>query len=88
MEFPEPIKAIWAFAARVLTGIVLFVVIGFAASILNLLTTYETAHQLLPNLMLSAMVGLAYFIFAIDLIVFPVFLVKEGLKAVGILPRD
>ena len=74
VEFPKPIKTVWNFFVRVITGIVLFIGIGFGAFLLSSVTTYATLHQLLPGLMLRAMEGLAYFIFFLDLVVFVVFL--------------
>ena len=88
MIVPKPVKAIWDFAVRVLTGIVLFILISLGAGVLNFVTGYENAHRLLPGFMLTSMQALAYVIFAVDGIVFLVFFIREALKAIGILSPD
>lgn len=87
MELPEPLKAILNFAARVLTGIVLFIFVGLGAVALNLVTSYGDAHRLLPPYMLMTMKALEYVIFAADVIVFLVFLMREALGALGALSQ-
>lgn len=87
MILPEPLATIWAFVIRVLTGIALFVLIGLAAFALRVLTDYAEAHNLLSNLMLSTLVVVEYIIFGVDVIVFIVFLVKEALVAMEVIPH-
>jgi hypothetical protein len=84
MKLPEPLITIGSFFVRVVTGIVLFVLMGLAAYALSLLTSYAETHHLLPDLMLGTLRVVEYIIFSIDVVVFIVFLVKEALIATGV----
>lgn len=87
MKVPEQLAATWEFVIRVFAGIVGFVLIGAAACVLRIFTTYAETNQLLPSAMLTTLRILEYFIFIVDLVVFVVFLVKEALAAMGVTPR-
>src|SRR5271157_5263098 len=74
----ETLKPAAQFALHSIVGIVLFVIVGFGAFFVDRLTHWLGAMGAQPAIVL-VLSGLAYFLFAIDVLCFVVFMIKECL---------
>jgi hypothetical protein len=83
---PDSLKAIWNFARRILIEVAYFLLVAFAAYLLNFFVSWADARDLFPQLILRTLKVLAYVIFYIDILSLLALIVRDALKAGGKIP--